>query len=488
MIPTYIVAMTNVLTGRETEIATLKKALTSSEAEMVSVIGRRRVGKTFLIQSVYQDHIAFEISGLQYAGKVDQLRNFRQRMRVAFQGLPEQPIPKDWLDAFFQLTEALDATENEKVKRVIFFDEVPWLATHKGKFLMGLTYFWNSWAVRRNVVVVICGSAASWMIKKILRSKGGLHNRVTRRIRLQPFDLASTETYLKARHVNMNRRQLLLLYMAIGGIPHYLKEVETGESAAQAIDRVCFSEDGLLSDEFDALYPALFQQSEAHVKVIRALAKTQQGYDRLQLISNTGLKDGGYLSRVLDELSESGFISLYPIYGKKKKGIRYRLTDQYSSFYLRFIEPNAYGGTGSFLALSQTQAFKSWCGYAFETVCLQHVAQIKNALNIGGVFTQPSTFYQGSGKETDGAQIDLLLDRNDGVVNLIETKFYDGPFKVNKPAADRLLRQRQIFRAATTTRKQLSWVVIAAEGAVATDHSLGVVDHYLSGDMLFDKV
>jgi AAA+ ATPase superfamily predicted ATPase len=478
--------MKTLLTGRKREIATLKKALASDESEMVSVIGRRRVGKTFLIQSVYKEQIAFEISGLQYAEKNDQLRNFRQRLREAFPGLAEQPVPKDWLDAFFQLTEALDATGNNEAKRVIFFDEVPWLATHKAKFLMGLSYFWNSWAVRRNVVVVICGSAASWMIKKVLRDKGSLHNRVTRRIRLNPFDLADTEAYLKARYVNMNRRQLMLLYMAMGGIPHYLKEVEAGESVAQAIDRICFSEDGLLRDEFQALYPALFDQSEAHVKVIRALAKTQQGYDRQQLLSNSKLTDGGYLSRVLDELSESGFISSYPIYGKKKKGMRYRLTDQYSSFYLRFIEPNTYGGAGSFMALSQSQAYKSWCGYAFETVCLQHVPQIKEALRIGGVYTQSSTFYQAGNKDREGAQIDLLLDRNDGVVNLVETKFYDGPYRVDKSTLAGLEKQRRVFQSAVGSRRQLSWVLLAAEGGERTADSQGIIDHFLSGDDLFE--
>lgn len=477
--------MNTTLTGREGEIATLKKALSSPEAEMISVIGRRRVGKTFLIHSVYKEEIAFEISGLQYATKKDQLRNFQQRMRVAFPGLAQQPLAQDWLDAFFQLTEALDATDDVKTKRVVFFDEVPWLATHKGKFLMGLTYFWNSWAVRRNVVVVICGSAASWMIKKILRDKGGLHNRVTKRIRLRPFNLSDTAAYLKERRINMNQRQLLLLYMAMGGIPHYLKEIEVGESAAQAIDRIAFSEDGLLKDEFNALYPALFDQSESHVKVIRALSKTQQGYDRQQLISVAGIADGGYLSRVLEELSESGFITAYPTYGKKKKGLRFRLTDQYSSFYLRFIEPNTYGGAGSFMALSQSQSFKSWCGYAFETVVLEHISQLKNALKIGGVFTQASTFYQGGDKTSEGAQIDLVLDRNDGVINLIEAKFYDEPFTLDKTTAESLLKKQRVFSQTVSSRKQLSWAMVAAEGVVENRHSLGTVDHLFSADILF---
>ncbi len=477
--------MDTILTGREREIATLNKALSSTEAEMISVIGRRRVGKTFLIHSVYKEKIVFEISGLQYATKKDQLRNFQQQMRLAFPDLDQQPLAQDWLDAFFQLTAALDATDDGKTKRVIFFDEVPWLATHKGKFLMGLTYFWNSWAVRRNVVIVICGSAASWMIKKILRDKGGLHNRVTRRIRLRPFNLSDTAAYLRARHINMNQRQLLLLYMAMGGIPHYLKEVEAGESAAQAIDRIAFSENGLLKDEFNALYPALFDQSEYHVKVIRALGKTQQGYDRQQLISVMGVADGGYLSRVLEELIESGFITAYPVYGKKKKGLRFRLTDHYSSFYLRYIEPNNYGGAGSFMALSQSQSFKSWCGYAFETVVLEHIPQLKSALKIAGLFTQTSTFYQAGSKASEGAQIDLVLDRNDGVINLIEAKFYDEPFALDKTTADNLRKKQRVFNQATNSRKQISWVMVGAEGVVANSHSLGTVDHLFSADILF---
>lgn len=479
--------MLNKLIGREKEIATLQKALNSSEAEMVSVIGRRRVGKTFLIQSIYEGKMAFSISGLHYASRDDQLRNFKQQLSLAFPDQVEKPLPKDWLDAFFQLTEILDATDTQNKKRVIFFDEVPWLATHRSKFLMGLSYFWNSWAVNKQVVVVICGSAASWMIKKILRDKGGLHNRVTRRIRLHPFSLKETSDFLKSRNVRLNHRQLLLIYMSMGGIPHYLKELETGESAAQAIDRICFSRDGLLRTEFSALYPALFEQSESHVKIVRALGTSFQGFDRQKIIKVTGLSEGGYLTKVLDELSESGFISTYPVFGRRKRGQLYRLTDQYSAFFLRFIEQNIPEGEGTFMALSQTQAYKSWCGFAFETVCLQHIRQIKEALRIGGLFTRTSTFAQPKTENRDGVQIDLLIDRNDKVINLVETKFYDGPFRVDKKTVDKLSKQAQAFRSATNSRKQLSWVLIAADGAEASESSLGVVDHYLSADVLISS-
>ena len=220
--------MDNIIIGRTAEKEILNKALASNEAEMISVIGRRRVGKTYLIRTVYENKIAFEISGLQDATGEEQLRNFANQLRKFSSSKITIPAPKDWLDAFFMLIDFLEQTDLE-AKPVIFFDEVPWLSTHKSGFLKGLSYFWNSWAVQQNVVVVICGSAASWMIQKILRDKGGLHNRVTRRIRLHTFSLAETEAFLLHRGIRFERYQLLQLYMTMGGIPHYLKEIEGGK-------------------------------------------------------------------------------------------------------------------------------------------------------------------------------------------------------------------------------------------------------------------
>ena len=306
---------------------------------MISVIGRRRVGKTFLIRTVYGDYLDFEVSGIQDAKGNEQLRNFYQRLREFFPDFTDKKPPSDWLDAFFRLSELLDK-KSKPGKKVIFLDEVPWMATHKSGFLRGLSFFWNSWAERKNVVVVLCGSAASWMIQKLLRNKGGLHNRVTRRLRLRPFNLAETKAFLRQRQVVLNHYQLLQLYMVMGGIPHYLKEVQTGQSAAQIIQRVCFQEDGLLREEFLSLYPALFQHADYHVAIIRALAKKHNGLSRSALVTAAGLSGGGRVTQVLSELLESGFITSYPAYGKKKKEQLYRLTDEYSLFYLRFIEPN----------------------------------------------------------------------------------------------------------------------------------------------------
>lgn len=473
------------LIGRKEEQVILKQALSSHEAEMISVIGRRRVGKTYLIRTTYENQIAFEISGLQNASGDEQLRNFANQLRKFSGSKIAIPAPKDWLDAFFMLIdflENIDLTE----KPVIFLDEVPWMSTHKSGFLKGLSYFWNSWAVQQNVVVVICGSAASWMIQKILRDKGGLHNRVTKRIRLQPFTLAETEDFLINRAIRLERYQLLQLYMVMGGIPHYLKEIEAGKSAVQNIDKICFGENGLLRDEFLSLYPALFKHADYHTAIIRALASKPNGLIRSDLIQQAKLTESGRITKVLMELSESGFITTYPAFGKKKKGQLFRLTDEYSIFYLRFIEPNLSETQGVWSSLSQSQSYKIWCGYAFENVCLKHISSIKKALGISGIYTRSASFFRKKDNDNQGVQIDLLIDRNDRTINIVEIKFYNGTFTISKDYANKLRTKIQVFKDITQTKKQVFLTVMTSLGLKANIHSIGLVDNHFDSNVLFE--
>ncbi|HFA48512.1 MAG TPA: ATP-binding protein [Bacteroidetes bacterium] len=478
--------MPNKLIGRKEEQLILQKALDSKEAEMISIIGRRRVGKTYLVGMVYKEKIAFEISGIQNATGREQLRNFANQLKKFSGSAITIPPPKDWLDAFFLLEEFLEEVDLEE-KPVIFFDEVPWMATLKSGFLKGLGHFWNSWAVKKKVVVVICGSSASWMIQKILRDKGALHNRVTKRIRLHPFNLAETKEYLAEKNIRPEHYQLLQLYMAMGGIPHYLKEIESGKSAAQNIDKICFSESGLLRDEFLSLYPALFQHADYHIAIIRALASKPNGMSRIELIKVSKLKDSGRITKVLDELSESGFITAYPAFGKKKKDKLFRLTDEYSLFYLRFIEQNLLEKEGIWLSLSQTQSYKTWCGYAFENLCLKHIPQIKKALGISGVYSRSASFFKKADGHSPGTQIDLLIDRNDQVLNLVEIKFYNGAFTISKEYAQKLRGKIQVFREHTKTRKQILLTFISVFGLKPNKHSIGLVDNDLQAEILFEK-
>jgi len=476
--------MSKTLTGRIEEKKILQKALDSKGAEMVAIIGRRRVGKTFLINKVYGENIQFEVTGIQFAPRTEQIKNFIFQLNKSIDSPIDIPAPANWLDTFILLISYLENVKSKK-KIVIFLDELPWLSTQNSGFLRALGFFWNSWAVKQNIVVVICGSAASWMIKRVVNHRGGLHNRITHRIFLQPFTLRETQEYLKSRNIKFTNQQLVELYMAMGGIPHYLKEVEPGISVVQNIDKICFSPNGILKDEYSRLYPSLFDNSERHEGKVRALAKSHQGMTRSMLVEKSKLSDGGNISQILEELEQSGFITSYFPFGKKKKGKLYRLTDEYSLFYLRFIEGKKKEGAGTWQHLSQTQSYKTWSGYAFENVCLKHIPQIKTALSIVGVYSETSTFYKKASKEEKGIQIDLLIDRNDKVINVFEIKFYNSEVVITEAYAKIMREKLRILKQATGTRKYLMLSMITTFGVKHNNHSLGLIEKVLTVDDLF---
>ena len=438
------------IVGREAEIKQLRSALSSNRAEMVAVIGRRRVGKTFLIDEVYGNHIVFQQTGVRHAPVRRQLRTFANNLAL-LNGGPVLEL-KDWLDAFFQLRQVLEQRLSTDRKIVIFFDELSWLATPAGEFLDYLAHFWNDWAHRQNLVLVLCGSVSSWIIKRVINDKGGLHNRVTRYLHLKPFTLAETAEFLEGRHFHLPPRQVIELYLCIGGIPLYLEDLQPGMGLHENLDRLCFQPTGLLREEFNRLYSALFNDARLHTEVIRTLAASPRGLTRTQLITGAGLPNGGKATQVLEELEQSDFIQAQLPYKAKKNGKVYRLVDEYSLFYLRFIEGNKLTGRGTWLQLSQRQTFRTWAGYAFESVCLKHVQELKAALGIAGVHTTAAAFHHRGGSPGEGFQIDLLLERADGVINLCEMKFYRKPYTLTKTQAEVLDNRREKFLHLTGTR------------------------------------
>ena len=422
------------LVGRQDEIAMLSKIERSGEPELVVVYGRRRVGKTYLVRNVYQKQLAFEFSGMHNASLTQQLENFCEALSEASGNLPLAQ-PATWLEAFSMLTKYLTPLIR-KQRKVIFIDEFPWINTPRSGFMQAFENFWNTWASgQKNLIVVICGSAAAWMIQKVINNKGGLHNRVTRRLRLLPFTLGETEAFLKARKLNLDRYQVLQIYMVMGGIPQYLKEIGVGESAIQAIDKTCFTKDGLLQNEFKNLFLSLFDDATDHINIVRALAKNGIGLTRNEIIEKCKLTSGGGVTQVLEELSESGFITPYIPFDRSVKDCIYKLTDEYSRFYIRFIENSKFSGPGSWAVFSNGTSWKSWCGIAFESICMKHSLQLKKALGIHGVHTEVSLWRSRAVNEGNGAQIDLLIDRQDRCINICEMKFAISQVEITKGLA-----------------------------------------------------
>ncbi|MEY4902605.1 MAG: hypothetical protein RLZZ292_420 [Bacteroidota bacterium] len=479
---------TTAFIGREKEQAILQATLqTSGNADMVAVIGRRRVGKTSLIKTVFKDKIDFEITGIQNAPLTELLQHFATRINKTFYDGKAKLKPRNWLAAFQMLIDALEQ-KNKQERMVVFFDELPWFDSHKSGFIRALGFFWNSWAVDKDIVVLICGSAASWMIDKVVYDKGGLHNRITKRIDLQPFNLYETELYLKSHDIIFDRYQILQLYMAMGGIPHYLKDVKGELSAAENIDEMCFAPSGVLNDEFNMLYPALFDNAEIHLAIIRVLAQTWKGLSRKDIIDEIRLADGGGISKALDELMRSGFISHYYPFGKIKKEGVFRLTDEYSLFYLRFIEKRQGRGEQIWQVMSQTPTIRTWSGYAFESICFKHLPQIKKALGITGVYTEASSFIFRGNETEKGIQIDLLLDRNDRIINLLEIKFYNTAWVLDKDDAAKLREKTATFKTVTQTSKQVFLTLISTFGIKPNTHSVGLVNRSFDMNILFEPI
>ncbi len=470
------------LIGRQTEAQLLRTVAASDRPEFVAIYGRRRVGKTFLVRQLFGDRFAFQMTGIANVPVRQQFANFLTAFNQ-YSPQPAQKPPADWFTAFTWLRGLIEQrSDSEPV--VIFLDELPWLDTPRSSFVAALEHFWNSYgAATSRLKLIVCGSAASWMIQKLINNRGGLHNRVTKRIHLQPFTLAETEQYFRAGGILLDRYQIVQLHCVMGGIPFYLNEVEPGLSAAQLIDRLCFSPGGLLQTEYGNLYRSLFQQANAHIAVIEALSTKGKGLTRDELIKTAGLANGGAVTTVLDELELSGFIRKYAPFGRKYRSSLYQLTDPYSLFYLRFIKDAKASGTGTWLNLLDSGAWRAWSGYAFEMVCLNHAEQLKKGLGISGVYTELSAWR--SSESSPGAQIDLLIDRKDNVITVCEMKFSTGPFVLTKAYAEVLRHKIQTFRAESKTKKSVFLAMVTPYGVQPNEYALGLVQNVLTLDELF---
>jgi len=467
--------------GRTKELEQLKQVEQSNQSEFVAVYGRRRVGKTLLIRHYFKDRIAFQLTALANTSTTDhQLLNFH----LTFDDLKEakqfEEPPKNWLYAFHRLKTYL--ANLQAAKKIVFIDELPWLDTDDSNFIQALEHFWNSWAsARDDIILIVCGSAASWMINNLINNHGGLHNRITARIQLHPFDLKEAEALLKIKNPAIGRYQVIQLYMVMGGIPFYLN---AAESAAQSIDRLCFSQSGLLRLEFNNLYLALFKNAEQYIKIVRALATKAKGLTRTEIIQHAKVANGGRTSEILEELEQSGFIRRYSPFQKRKKRSLFQLVDFYTLFYLRFIEPTNPLDHHTWITATDHPKYRTWSGYAYEQICLSHTQHIKKALGILGIQTQ--VFSWRGTKDQDNAQIDLIIDRRDYVINICEIKFATQPYVITKTYAANLRNKIAVFKSATATRKAVYLTLITTYGLKNTTYLHSLIQNDLTMDIFFE--
>ena len=465
--------------GRQVEKQILEKCYESGKAEFVAVYGRRRIGKTYLIRNFFKDKFDFYITGIYEGTREEQLAFFnRQLNSYSSQWFP---LVDNWYDAFEQLKVFLSASK--KKRKVVFIDELPWLDTQKSRFLKAFELFWNSWAsTQQNLMLVVCGSATTWMTEKLLGNKGGLHNRVTQSISLAPFSLGETEQFIKSIGIEWDRLQIAECYMVMGGIPYYLSKLEKGMSLSQNIDRLFFAKGAELRSEYAFLFRSLFNDSDIYKKVAETLGKKALGMTRQEIQQALNLQDGGRLTEVLRNLQRCDFIRKYQGFGQKERGSLYQLTDLYTLFYLRFLNDDAEHDEHAWTNMVDSPLRRTWRGYAFEQVCLHHIPQIKTRLGIAGVLTNVCAW---SGKtEAGSGQIDLVIDRRDNVVNLCEIKFSTAPFILTKEYMLKMQTRKELFRMSTKTRKALHLTMVTTYGVAPGMYS-GQIQSEVMLDHLF---
>ena len=467
--------------GRKEEQQILHSAAQTENSEFVAVYGRRRVGKTYLIRETFGYKFTFQHTGLAKGNTKEQLFSFAISLRDA--GYDDCPIPKSWLEAFSLLSTYLKNSTDEK--KIVFLDELPWMDTPRSNFISAFEHFWNGWAsARKDIVLIICGSATSWIINKVINDHGGLHNRVTKQIALQPFTLKECEMFAQSKGLEMSRYQLAECYMVFGGIPYYWSLLEKGLSLAQNIDKIIFAKNGKLSNEFNQLYASLFKSPEQYIDIVTALGKKKVGMTREEIIAATDKYSNGALSKVLDELEYCGFIRKYNGFDKKSKQAIYQLIDNYTLFYFKFIQQNENNDEHFWSASIDSAMHRAWSGLAFERLCMAHTQQIKAALGIAGVLSNVYSWRKEADEMSDGAQIDLLIDRKDQVINLCEMKYSLSEYAIDAEYEQKLRNKKSAFIDATNTRKAVHLTMVTTFGIKANAHS-GIVQNEITLEDLF---
>jgi len=470
------------IVGRESELKHLKTLFEANESHFLVVYGRRRVGKTFLVRETFKKELTFYFTGLSNASTAFQLKNFNAALGNSYKSKTTVPQAKDWFSAFQQLVAFLEKSRARK--KVIFIDEMPWLDTPKSNFLSALEHFWNSWAsARKDILLITCGSAASWMVNKLINNNGGLHNRVTSKMKILPFTLKETELFFANKQAKYSRYQLVEAYMTTGGIPFYLSNFKLELSIAQNIDRLFFEETGLLHNEINNLYRSLFKNATPHEEIVKALSTKSMGLTRDEIIKITKLSNGGGTSKALSELIESGFIRKYTPFGKMNRESIYQLLDFYTLIYYKFLYLKSISQKNYWLTLQNSPQYHAWSGYAFELVCLVHLNAIKEALGIAGINCE---VYSWRSKNSEkGVQIDLVIDRKDGVINLCEMKFSKSAFEITANYEQELIKKMEVFAQETNTKKALFLTLIATYDLTKASKTKGLVQRAITLDDIF---
>ena len=475
--------------GRKKEVEELERLYGSSKAEFVAVYGRRRVGKTYLVGETFKNRFTFSHAGLspiegrngKKGSMKAQLEHFYNSLKLY--GANEEHAPSDWLEAFFMLEKFLQS-KDDGTRQLVFIDELPWLDTPRSGFITALEGFWNTWACHRsNFMLIVCGSTNSWILDELINNHGGLYGRVTYELKLSPFSLSECEDFFHGSGVLLSRYDIAQAYMILGGIPYYSNYFRKGLSLAQSIDAMFYQKSSPLRTEFDRLFASVFDSPDRVEAIVRFLNKKSTGYTREEIAKAMNMKSGGMLTNLLNALIQSDFVIKYVPFGSSKRDVCYKLVDPFCLFYLKFVEKQTSLGDGFWQQRIESQQIVSWRRLAFENLCFNHIAQIKKALGISGVNSTESAWSKRP-DDTEGTQIDLIIERKDNVVNMCECKFYGDEFLVDGDYYRKLMRRQDLLSKQLPKKMAIHNTLITTYGLAYNEYS-GVFSNVITLDDLF---
>ena len=463
--------------GRKQEISKLQELYKSGKPEFVAVFGRRRVGKTFLVREMFEKEFVFDLAGLAKSSMKKQLMNFHFSMKRSAK--QEFSVPNSWLEAFEQLIALLETLPQKR--KVIFMDEISWLDTQKSGFLTALEHFWNGWACsKRDIMLIVCGSATSWIMNNLINNRGGLYNRITASIQLLPFTLHETELFLKSKNIVWSHYQMVEIYMIMGGIPFYLEKIQKGCSVAQNIDNLFFNKSSELKKEFQNLYASLFDHAEGYEKIVEILSKNRNGLTRKEIIKQAKMKSGNRITTILNNLEYSGFIRSYSQPKRQKEQV-FQLIDSFTLFHFLFLHQNNFRDEKFWTNSLNTPLHNVWAGLSFEIICPLHTLEIKKKLEIAGV---QSAEYAWRSKNTETTvQFDLILDRADNIVNLCEIKYANTQYAITKEYEEKLREKIETFRQEIAPRKAIHLLMLTTFGVKQNQYSCIVQNEVMLDDL-----
>ena len=476
--------------GREKEIRELHDLYNSGNAEFVAIYGRRRVGKTFLVDEALKGKITFRHAGLSPVDEQNRKNNLKAQLTHFFfslqmQGMKGGKCPLSWMEAFYMLEQLLEKKSKDNKRQVVFIDELPWLDTPRSGFMTAFEGFWNTWGCHRdNLMLVVCGSASSWMLDNLINNHGGLYGRTTYEIKLHPFTLTECEEYFRGKGIRLSHYDIVQSYMIVGGIPYYLGYMKKGLSLAQNIDQLFFADGAKLHDEYDRLFASVFSNPEQMKRIVQLLAGRRLGFTRKDILSKTGLDDCGSSTRMLKALEMSDFIRPYVPFGKSLREVYYKLIDPFCLFYLKFVHTRKEMDPEFWMHNVTSASINSWRGFAFEEICFNHVDKIKKALNILGVSSRQSGWAVIGDDDTEGGQIDLLIERKDNVVNMCEMKFYSELITISKAYHAKLVHRQNLLMKNLSRKTVVVPVLVTTEGLAYNEYS-GIFQNVVIIDDLF---